>query len=117
MRRIFLIVAIFELTGLANSAAGQDSTARDTARRDPMRRDTTCQDTTRQDTTHHRTHKCVRATSPGEVDTAKIRAPSRRDSSLVRREMHVDTVSAGKDTSARPTKPPPDTTRPKKPEG
>ena len=96
MRRLSFLVALLTFTAVAGSAAGQDSV--------------------RRDTTRHCPHKRVRVTSPGEVDTAKIRAPSRRDSSLVRREMRTDTASAGKDTSARPTKPPPDTAHPKKPE-
>jgi|SRR5579862_7521329 len=96
MRRILFLVALLTFTTAANSAIAQDST--------------------RRDTTHHCPPKRVRVTSPGEVDTAKIREPSRRDSSLVRREMRVDTASAGKDTSARPTKVPPDTAHPKKPE-
>jgi hypothetical protein len=54
-------------------------------------------------------------TSPGEIDTAKVRAPSRRDSSLVRHEMRHDTASAGSDSAARPAKPPPDSQPPKKP--
>jgi hypothetical protein len=104
MRRCLFIVALLAFTGLANSALAQDST----------RRDTTRQDTTRQDTTH-RVNKRVRVTSPGDVDTAKIHAPSRRDSSLVRHEMRRDTASAGSDTAARPPKPPPDSQPPKKP--
>ncbi|HZS61939.1 MAG TPA: hypothetical protein VFA43_21890 [Gemmatimonadaceae bacterium] len=106
MRRFSFLVALLAFTALAGSAVAQDSTRRDTTRRD----------STWQDSTHRWHHKRVRVTSPGEVDTAKIRNPSRRDSSLVRREMRVDTASAGKDTSARPTKPPPDTAHPKKPE-
>ncbi len=106
MRRIAFLVALLAFTAVANSALAQDSTRRDTTRR---------RDSTWQDSTHRWHHKHVRVTSPGEVDTAAIRNPSRRDSSLVRREMRVDTASAGKDTSARPTKPPPDTAHPKKP--
>lgn len=111
MRRLSFLVALLTFTTIAGSAACQDSTKRDTTRRDTTQRDSICRDST-----NHRPHRCVRVTSPGEVDTAKIRAPSRRDSSLVRREMRSDTTSAGKDSSARPTKPPPDTTRPKKPD-
>jgi hypothetical protein len=96
MRRFFLFVGLLTFTAVAGSAGAQDSA--------------------RRDTTHHCPRKRVRVTSPGEIDTANIRAPSRRDSSLVRREMRVDTASEGKDSSARPTKPPPDTAHPRKPE-
>jgi hypothetical protein len=110
MRRVVLLLAVFGFTALATSAVAQDSTRRDTTWRD-----STQQDTTRQDTTRHRPHKRVHMTSPGEVDTAKIRAPSRRDSSLVRHEMRRDTASAGSDTAAKPAKPPADSQPPRKP--
>jgi len=87
MRRLAFLIALLSLTALANSAVAQDSTR---------------QDTTRQDTTRRRLQKRVHVTSPGEVDTAKIRAPSRRDSSLVRHEMRRDSASAGSDTVANP---------------
>jgi hypothetical protein len=110
MRRVLLLLAVFGFTALATSAVAQDS-----IRRDTTWRDSTLKDSTQQDSTHHRPHKRVRVTSPGEVDTAKIRAPSRRDSSLVRHEMRRDTTSAGSDTAAKPAKPPADSQPPKKP--
>jgi hypothetical protein len=117
MRRFALLLALLSVTALASSAAAQDTTAkRDTAAK---RDSATKRDTIKFPTTHKR----VRMMSQGEIDslskkpkldTAKIRAPSRQDSSLARHEMRADTSSILRDTTARP-RTPPDSQKPKKP--
>jgi hypothetical protein len=110
MRRFVLMLALLSLTTLASSAACQDSTRRDSLRQDSLRRDSLLQDTT-----HHRVHRRVPETSPGEVDsvrrrkppvdTSKIKPPTRRDSAQARQEMRVDTSSVARDSTTRPTRP------------
>lgn len=108
MRRFFFILTLLGFTALANSAFAQDTTAK----RDSARRDSIYHRLVHQDTSRGEVDKKLR--KPPQ-DTSKIRAPSKRDSSLVRQELRADTTSVARGDTVRDRRPPPDTQAKKPP--